>query len=42
MAEKNFIHSTNNTGTQHIKAPNVGQKKAKAATVRGKDLRSGK
>lgn len=40
--DKNFIQSRGNTGTQEIKAPNVGKKKAKPATVRGKDLRSGK
>lgn len=42
MADKNFIHSSGNTGTQQIKAPNVGKKKTKPAAVRGKDLRSGK
>lgn len=42
MADKNFIHSTSNTGTQHIKAPNVGKKKTKPVSKRGKDLRCGK
>lgn len=42
MADKSIIYSTSNTGTQHIKAPNVGKKNTKPATARGKDLRSGK
>ncbi len=42
MADKNFIHQRGNTGTQDIKAPSAGKKKAKPTVVRGKDLRHGK